>query len=223
MLSSLLPPLRIAIPNKGRLRHALEPTLVRFDVLPRSNHQTRSLVFNVPSPRLGNLEIVCARAADIASLIANGMVDAGITGSDLVAESGLQIEPVLDLGLARCRLVLAAPALAPPRDKPGMWRVATSFPQLARTYFAERGQCVSILQISGAVEAMPRLGAADMIVDLVGTGATLRANALVEVATLLNASATLYARNPRCGRVRAVAEALREPAPAPLATDAVPL
>lgn len=102
----------------------------------------------------------------------------GIAGKDVLREFGSQTlyEP-LDLGIARCRLCLAAPVgWQPPANR--RWRVATKYVQQARDYFAQRGQQVEIIKLYGSMELAPLVGLADLIVDLVDTGNTLKANGL---------------------------------------------
>ena len=119
---------------------------------------------------------------------------AGITGWDLVAESGRELVTRLDLGFGRCRLVAAAREEGVVRslgDVPPGARVATAFPNLARRAFAAAGRPVEIVPVSGASEVAPHLGIAEVIVDLVSTGSTLRVNGLREIGTLLVSSARL--------------------------------
>ncbi|RMH18435.1 MAG: ATP phosphoribosyltransferase, partial [Gemmatimonadetes bacterium] len=121
----------------------------------------------------------------------------GVTGADLVAEAGRGVEELLDLGFGRCRLAVAVRddcAAARPEDLPAGTRVATSFPRVARAYFASLGVTADVTPISGAAEIAPTLGVADAIVDLVSTGSTLRVNGLREIGTILESSARLVAR-----------------------------
>jgi ATP phosphoribosyltransferase len=160
---------------------------------PRSHLGSRAL-----EATLGEgYEAVFVAAANIPEFVADGAADAGITGWDLVCESGRRLEERLDVELAPCRLVLAAPtdaAVGAVADVAAGTRVATVFPRLTRGFFAEAGIDAEIVEVSGAVEITPRLGVADLIVDLVATGSTLRANQLREVATLLDSSARLVSR-----------------------------
>jgi ATP phosphoribosyltransferase len=184
---------RIALPNKGRLasgaRELLERAGLAFEA------QDRAL-----QARLGNeFTALFVRAADIPEFVADGAADFGITGRDLVEESGRPVEVVLDLGFARCHLAVAATdesAIRGVEDVPAGARVATVFPQLTARYFAGLGRDVTVVPISGAAEIAPHLGVADIIVDLVSTGSTLKVNGLREVATVLESTALLVA-NPR--------------------------
>jgi ATP phosphoribosyltransferase len=144
------------------------------------------------------LEIFFVRATDVPSLVKSGAFDLGITGFDLLCEKGTGgVEEAADLGFARCTLALAAPAklgISSVEDLQGM-RIATSFPRIASEFFSSRGVRVEIVELNGAVENACRLGAADAIVDLVASGATLEANGLAVVETLLDSSARLVKKS----------------------------
>ena len=184
--------LRIAIPNKGRLA---DDTRQLFDDagLPVRAAGERAL-----SASLGGVfEAIFVRAQDIPELVADGVADAGITGLDLIGESGLELCMLTDLGFGRCRLVVAATEesrVTSVDALPDGARVATSFPRSAARFFAERGRNVTIVPVSGAAEIAPHLGIADVIVDLVSTGSTLRTNGLREVATIIESTARVIAR-----------------------------
>lgn len=198
--------IRIALPNKGRLaesaRELLERAGLEFDM----THE-RSLTATLGD----DFQALFVRANDIPEFVADGAADVGITGRDLVEESGRELEVLLDLGFGRCRLAVAvreeeARGLA---TLPAGTRVATTFPRLARRWFERSGQSVEIVPISGAAEIAPHLGVADVIVDLVSTGSTLRMNGLREEATILESTALLIAR-PATPEQPALAGKLRE-------------
>ena len=141
-----------------------------------------------------DFQAIFVRAEDVPEYLADGAAELGVTGADLVAESGKEIEEVLDLGFGRCRLVVAAREESSVRsgaDLPSGARVATSFPRIARKHFESLGVAIEIAPVSGAAEIAPHLGVADVIVDLVSTGSTLRVNGLREVETILHSSARL--------------------------------
>jgi ATP phosphoribosyltransferase len=183
--------LRIAIPNKGRLS---EQALELFETagLRAEFRSERALV-----ARLGpDFQAIFVRAADIPEFVADGAADLGVTGADLIAESGRDIEELLDLGFGRCRLAIAVPEsseVREPADIPPGCRIATSFPRLTRNYFDARRVPIEIAPVSGAAEIAPHLGVADVIVDLVSTGSTLRVNKLREVGTILESTARVVA------------------------------
>jgi ATP phosphoribosyltransferase len=142
----------------------------------------------------GEFEAIFVRAQDIPEFVADGAADAGITGWDLVQESGRRLESSLDLGFGRCRLVIAARAESGIREigdiRQGT-RVASVFPRTTRRFFEAIGLEVELVPISGAAEIAPHLGIADAILDLTSTGSTMRVNGLREVATVLESTARL--------------------------------
>lgn len=185
--------LRVAVPNKGVMAESVLQLLGDAGLDPRSHLGARALEARLDD----DFDAVFVAAANIPEFVADGAADAGITGWDLVCESGRSLAMRLDVELAPCRLVLAAPADAVVTDVGAIaagTRVATVFPRLTRSFFADQGVDATVVEVSGAVEITPRLGVADLIVDLVATGSTLRANQLVEVATLLTSSARLVSR-----------------------------
>lgn len=182
---------RIALPNKGRLADDTRElfTDAGLDVRIRGE---RAL-----SASLGGMfEAIFVRASDIPEFVADGAADLGVTGWDLVSESGRDVVSLLDLELGRCRLSVATTedsGIHAASDVPSGARVATAFPRLSAEYFERLGRVVQIVPVSGAAEIAPHLGIADVIVDLVSSGSTLRVNGLREVAIVLESSARLVA------------------------------
>lgn len=180
---------RIALPNKGRLAEDARTLLTDagLDVRIRGD---RAL-----SASLGeSFEAIFVRAEDIPEFVADGAADLGVTGWDLAAESGRPVESLLDLEFGRCRLVVAVSDESPVRSLQNIApraRVATAFPRLASRFFGDAGANVEIVPVSGAAEIAPHLGIADIIVDLVSTGSTLRMNGMRELATVCESSAHL--------------------------------
>ncbi len=168
--------LRIGVPSKGRLSE-LAATLLH-DAGLTFRRPERSLFARC---RDLPVEIVFLRTADIPVLAAEGAIDLGITGADLIVESGGDLVHRLDLGVGSCRLALCVDADADLTDATGLdgKRVATSFPQITKAWLAERGVSCHLVELSGSVEVMIALGVADAIVDLVETGSTLAANRLL--------------------------------------------
>jgi ATP phosphoribosyltransferase len=161
----------------------------------------RSLVARVQNM---DLDILFVRTNDIIEFVGDGVADLGITGVDLLVETGAELPRIRELGYGRCRLAAAVPADSPLRelaDLAGL-RVATAHPNTARRFFEERGIPVDVIPISGAVEVAPRLGLADAIVDLVSTGSTLVMNGLRPIGDVLASEAVLVA-NPTAHRQRA--------------------
>ncbi len=167
--------LRIGVPSKGRLAD-LAATLLGDAGLcfRRSDRSLFARCREMP------VEVTFLRTGDIPVLTAEGAIDLGITGGDLVSESGVDLVQRLELGIGSCRLALCVAADGPitdPRQLAGK-RVATSFPRITRQWLADRGVEVHLVELSGSVEIMVALGVADAIVDLVETGSTLAANRL---------------------------------------------
>ncbi|MDQ1322976.1 MAG: phosphoribosyltransferase [Chloroflexota bacterium] len=190
--------LRLAIPNKGRL---LESTLgLLHDAGLVFEEHDRSLVARVQNHPL---DILFVRTGDVIEFVNDGVADAGVTGGDILAESGVDLPVLRQLGYGRCRLVAATPADSPYEaisDLAGV-RIATSHPNITRRFFAEQGIPVEVISLSGAVEVAPRLGLADAIVDLVSTGSTLAMNGLRAIGDLL-ASEAILLTNPQAVRQR---------------------
>jgi len=184
--------LRLAVPNKGRL---VEPTLALLhDAGLVFDEHDRSLVARVQN---FDLDILFVRTNDIVEFVGDGVADLGITGGDLLAESGAELPIVRELGYGRCRLTAAVPTDTPytvVEELAGL-RVATSHPNTARRFFAGRKIAVDVVPLSGAVEVAPRLGLAEAIVDLVSTGSTMVMNGLRPIADVLASQAILVA-NP---------------------------
>jgi len=140
----------------------------------------------------GRFESVALRPKDIPRLVESGAVDFGITGLDLVLESGADVIECARLPFGFCKLVLAAPTGSDLSEWSGA-RIATSFPNLTRRFLQDEGIEAEIVELSGAVESAVRLDVADAVVDLVQTGTTLKQNGLVPIRTLLSSCAVLIA------------------------------
>jgi ATP phosphoribosyltransferase len=186
--------LTLAVPSKGRMSgpslDLLEAAGLNFEVNERSLHVPCS---NAP------VELLFVRPQDIPEYVQDGVVDAGITGANLIAESQARVETLLELGFGRCGLEAAVPAGAPQQsleDLDGL-RVATTYPVSTRAALAERGVTAELVLLSGSVEAAPRLGLADAIVDLVSTGSTMTANGLRRLGRLLDSQAVLIGNPAR--------------------------
>ena len=180
--------LKLAVPAKGRLA---EPSLrlcadagLSFEVT------ERSLV--VPCAN-APVDLLLVRPSDIPEYAQDGVVDLGITGANLVVEADADVVTLAELGFGRCRLDAAVPVDALQQeiaDLDGL-RVATAYPSSTARLLGERGITCELVPVSGSVEATPRLGLADAIVDLVSTGSTMDANGLRPVGTLLDSQAVL--------------------------------
>ncbi len=184
--------LKLAVPNKGRLKGRSIEILKRAG-LEIEDEQERKLFAGVENI---DFEVMFLRTKDIVRFVHNGAVDVGITGRDLVLESGLDVDIVRKLDYGYCRLSAAAPEASGIESvedvKEGMM-VATSFPRLTKEFFDEQGKEVEVTSVSGAAEVTPHIGVADLIVDLVSTGSTLKTNRLKEFATIIESTAVLVA------------------------------
>ena len=202
------PLLRIALPNKGRLAQDTR------DLFNDAGLEVRALSDRALKASLGGeFEAIFVRAQDIPEFVSDGAADAGITGMDLVAESGRDITSRLDLGFGRCKLAVAAREESGIDDvaqlAPGS-RVATAFPKITARFFSDAGIDVEIVPISGAAEIAPHLGIADVIVDLVSTGSTLKTNGLREIGTVMWSTAQLVVASCRVGWSDAKETALQD-------------
>jgi ATP phosphoribosyltransferase len=167
--------LRIGLPSKGRLAEQAGELLTQAGLSYR--RQERSLFARVSEMPV---EITFLRTEDIPVLCAEGAIDLGITGSDLIAEAGVDVLARLPLGIGKCRLSVCVGEDSPyhaPADLNSR-RVATSFVRVTEQFFAANHAAVHLVPLSGSVEIMVALGVADAVVDLVETGSTLAANRL---------------------------------------------
>jgi ATP phosphoribosyltransferase len=167
--------LRIGIPSKGRLAELAEGLLKEAGLSFRRSERTLfARCKEVP------VDITFLRTDDIPVLCAEGAIDMGVVGGDLVAETGADVVKRLELGIGNCRLAVCVPEsgnVRSPKDLNGA-RIATSFPNVTRKYLQQHGADAHLVTLSGSVEIMIALGVADAIVDLVETGSTLAANQL---------------------------------------------
>jgi len=173
--------------SKGRILDQALALLGEVGIEVADIATSRRLVFATSDPRI---EVMIIRAQDVPTFVEYGAADLGIAGKDVLMErERSELYEPLDLGIARCRLVLAGPHDgAPSGPRP---RVATKYVRTARRYFAARGMQVEVIHLYGSMEIAPRVGLADQIVDLVDSGATLRANGLVEIARIADISSRL--------------------------------
>jgi ATP phosphoribosyltransferase len=206
----------MALP-KGRILAELLPLLGRAGLVPAADladEESRRLRFETSDPAL---DMVRVRAFDVATFVAFGACQLGVAGSDVLMEFDYpEIYAPLDLGIGHCRLALAQPAHAPVLDLGTLSfvRVATKYPNVARRHFAARGVQAEIVHLNGAMELAPSLGLSPLILDLVQTGSTLRANGLVEIGTVAEVSSRLIvnraALKTDSGRLARLIDRLRD-------------
>lgn len=176
-------PLILALP-KGRILTECGPLLARAGIVPAGDYtdeDSRRLRFPTQDP---GLDVVRVRPFDVATFVAFGAAQLGICGADVLMEFDYpEIYAPLDLGIGGCRISVAEPAATAGSDDPHRWSrvsVATKYPTIAKRHFAARGVHADVVHLNGAMELAPTLGLARLIVDLVATGSTLKANGLVE-------------------------------------------
>jgi ATP phosphoribosyltransferase len=184
----------LALP-KGRILAEVMPLLARAGIEPEpafADEDSRKLQFRTNLP---DFDIVRVRSFDVATFVAFGAAQLGIAGNDVLMEFNYpEIYAPLDLKVGRCRLVVAEPAELVASDEPRRWshvRVATKYPEITRAHFAARGVQAECIKLNGALELAPKLGLCRRIVDLVSTGATLKANGLVEVERIADITSRL--------------------------------
>lgn len=175
-------PLVIALP-KGRILKELHPVLAGAGLVPDADYadeDSRRLRFQTNDPAV---DVIRVRPFDVATFVAHGAAAIGVCGADVLMEFDYpEIYAPLDLGIGRCRISTAEPVNAAP-DDPRRWSrvtVATKYPNIAQRHFAARGVQAEIVHLNGAMELAPSMGLAKLIVDLVQTGSTLKANGLKE-------------------------------------------
>ena len=164
---------------KGRMQDGALALLGRAGIrLSEEEVNSRRLAVTDES---GNYRFLFVKPGDVPVYVEHGIADCGMVGRDVLLESEADLLLPLDLGIARCRIVVAAADPDVMTRGVGMLRVATKYSQIAATHFGSRGMPVEIIKLSGSVELAPALGLADLIVDLVETGRTLRENGLFVV------------------------------------------
>lgn len=174
--------------SKGRILEQTLPLLEQLGIVPADDlKKSRKLILDT---NLDDVKLLVIRAADVPTYVAYGAAQIGVSGKDVLLEQGSKdlYEPV-DLHIAECRLVVAAAAGA---DLNKMrLRVATKYVNSTRQFFAAKGKQVEVIKLYGSMELAPLVGLADCIVDLVDTGATLKANGLQTIEVITNISSRL--------------------------------
>jgi ATP phosphoribosyltransferase len=180
-------PLRIAVP-KGRIAEALRPVLAAAGLdAGLGDPADRRLVRDDSN----GVRFLFVKPDDVPTYVAYGTAELGVVGTDVLEEHGRDdVYRPLDLGIGRCRIVLAGPKGKKPPPVP---RVASRYPAIARRAFAERGIPAEVIPLSGSVELAPATGLADLIVDIADTGKTLRENGLIEREVLLQVTSVVVA------------------------------
>jgi ATP phosphoribosyltransferase len=186
--------LNIAL-SKGRILEEGLPLLERAGIRPSENPlKSRKLILDTNLPEV---KLTIIRAADVPTYVQFGAADLGIAGKDVLMEyEGDGLYELLDLKIARCRMMVAEPRSLASRDDPDSWtrlRIATKYVKTTQRHFAAKGIQTDIIKLYGSMELAPLVGLSDRIVDLVDTGNTLKANGLAEVEHIADISAWLVA------------------------------
>jgi ATP phosphoribosyltransferase len=182
--------LLVAVPSKGRMAppalELLSAAGLRFEAGERALHVPCQ---NAP------VDLLLVRPHDIPEYVQDGVVNVGITGANLVVEAEADVVTLAELGFAACTLEAAVPTAAPQQSLPDLadLRVATAYPVTTAAALARIGVEAEIVTVSGSVEAAPRLGLSEAVVDLVSTGSTASVNGLRRIGTLLRSQAVLIA------------------------------
>jgi ATP phosphoribosyltransferase len=179
--------------SKGRILEETLPLLARVGLRPKEDpEKSRRLI--IPTERRG-VQLVVVRASDVPTYVGHGAAELGVAGGDVLAEhGGAGLYQPVDLGIARCRMVVAARRgynYQAAVQQGARLRIATKYVQITREHFAGKGVHVDLIKLYGSMELAPLLDLADAIVDLVSSGKTLRANKLAPVEDLMPVSARL--------------------------------
>ena len=189
----------MALPN-GRILGEVMPLLRRLGIVPEpafTDPKSRQLRFQTSDP---GLDLIRVRSFDVATFVAFGAAQLGVAGNDVLMEFDYsEIYAPLDLDIGHCHMAVAAPADWAAQEDPRSWShlpIATKYPEITRRHFAARGVQAECIKLNGAIELAPLLGVCRHIVDLVQTGATLKANGLVEIEHIADVSSRLIVNRP---------------------------
>ena len=202
----------VALP-KGRMAEQAVDLMARAGISGPRDDMGRKLVIESVD---GSLRYIMAKPSDVPTYVEYGAADVGICGLDTLREGGRKVYEPLLLPFGHCHLSLCGPADRPdtPLRYESQPRVATKYPDLTIDFFRERGVNAEIIALNGSVELGPLVGLADLIVDLVETGGTLRANGLVEIRQLMHSQAVLIVNRAsyrlKADMIRSMVAALRQ-------------
>ena len=200
--------------SKGRIFKETLPLLEQANIFPKDDpEKSRKLILDTNHD---DIKLVIIRATDVPTYVQYGAADLGVAGKDVLLEHGGDgLYELVDLNIARCKLMTAGlneydPALA----KNKRLRVATKFVDVTRRYFAEQGQQVEVIKLYGSMELGPIVGLSDLIVDVVDTGNTLKANGLKPIDHIADISSRLVVNKAslkmKHDRIQTMVEQMRE-------------
>lgn len=184
--------LKIAIPNKGRLSEKIYDLLNCAGLtFPSKDERTLQV-----TTKDGKYSIIFVRTQDIPRFVEDGVADIGFTGFDIVTELKADVDKIMNLDFGYCEMVVAVREednYSCSQDLPQNIKVATSFPNIAKDYLESIGKTPKIIEVSGATEITPRLGLADVVVDITSSGSTLKSNKLKIIDKILESTAVVIA------------------------------
>lgn len=178
---------------KGRLGDEAYKLLKAAGLGGSIDPDSRKLIFKDEEKKIS---FIYVKPSDVVTYVQNGVADLGIAGKDVILESDNDVYEILDLGFGKCRFAVAGVKGERVYKKDEILRVATKYPRISKKYFDERGQKIKLIKLNGSVELAPLVGLSDVIVDLVETGKTLKANGLEVIEDMFEVSAKLI-----CNRV----------------------
>lgn len=185
--------LKIALPNKGRMSEKIYNLLSSAGLnFPSKDERTLQVCTKDKKHKL-----IFVRTADIPRFLEAGVADIGFTGFDIVTELKSDVDKIMDLDFGCCEMIVAVKEEDPynsAADLPEQINVATSFPNIAREFLEKAGKKPRIIEVTGATEITPRLGLADVVVDITSSGSTLKSNKLKIIDKILDSSAVVVAR-----------------------------
>ena len=164
--------------------------------------------------KASNVRFILVKPSDVPTYVDHGVADIGVVGKDTLLEAGRPLYEVLDLGFGKCRLCIAGYAAQQPSATRATFRVATKYPNIARSYYDSKGQTIEIIELHGSVELGPVIGLSDVILDIVESGSTLKANGLTVLETVCECSARLVVNRvsmkTKRDRIRQIIDGLAE-------------
>ncbi|HSQ89680.1 MAG TPA: ATP phosphoribosyltransferase [Romboutsia sp.] len=172
---------------------------------------SRKLIFKDEKNKIIYINV---KPSDVVTYVEKGVADLGVVGKDTILESEEDVYEILDLGFGKCKFSIAGIKGQSIYRKDEVLKVATKYPEIAKKYFKEREQKIEIIKLNGSVELAPLVGLSDVIVDLVETGNTLKANGLEIIEDMLDISSRLICNRVsyrfKFDRIKSIAQLFKE-------------